>query len=90
MENISIKSNCINQIYNIVNHQHEQVQLTVNSFVAVSTTQLDWFVGSDFSGFFVDYKTGNVGLRSLSGKNFYQGKVTKQWLEQKGFSEKTM
>ena len=90
MENISIMSNCINQIYNIVNHQHEQVKLTVNSFVAVSTTQLDWFVGSDFSGFFVDYKTGNVGLRSLSGKNFYQGKVTKQWLEQKGFSEKTM
>ena len=35
------------------------------------------FYGTDFSGFFVDFKTGKIGLKSLSGKGFFQGEVTK-------------
>ena len=43
----------------------------------------------DFSNFYVDYKTGKIGLKALSGKGFYQGKVTEEWLIGKGFEKKT-
>ena len=48
----------------------------------------DCFYGSDFSDFYVDFKTGKIGLKALSGKGFYQGKVTEEWLLSKGFEKK--
>ena len=43
------------------------------------------YAGSDFSGFYVDFKTGRFGLKALSGKGFYQGQVTEEVLKNKGF-----
>ena len=48
------------------------------------------YISDDFSGFYVDYKTGKIGLKALSGKGFYQGKVTEEWLESKGFEKKVI
>ncbi len=48
-----------------------------------------YYYGSDFSGFYVDFKTGKLGLKALSGKGFYQGKVTEEYLINKGFSKKS-
>jgi len=44
--------------------------------------------GNDFSGFYIDYKTGKIGLKALSGKGFYQGKVTEGFLIDKGYVKK--
>ena len=46
------------------------------------------FYGSDFSDFFVDFKTGKLGLKALSGKGFYQGAVSEEVLLNKGFERK--
>ena len=48
------------------------------------------YYGDDFSGFCVDYKSGRVGLKSLSNKNLFQGKVTEETLKNKGFTKKTL
>ena len=46
------------------------------------------FYGTDFSGFYVDWKTGKIGLKSMSGKGFFQGEVNEEYLKQKGFAKK--
>lgn len=38
-------------------------------------------------GFFTNFKTGEIGLKSLSGKGFYQAKVTEEMLRNKGFEK---
>ena len=50
----------------------------------------NFYYGSDFSGFYCDFKTGKIGLKALSGKGFYQGKVTKESLIEKGFVERVI
>ena len=46
------------------------------------------YYGSDFSDFYVDFKSGKIGLKMLDGKGFYQGKVSEEWLIDKGFEKK--
>ena len=48
----------------------------------------DYYFGSDFSGFNIDFKTGKLGLKAFSGKGFYQGRVTEKYLEDNGFIKK--
>jgi len=48
------------------------------------------FYGSDFSDFYIDYKTGKIGLKAFSGKGFYQGKVTEQYLLDNGYTKKAI
>ncbi len=48
------------------------------------------FYGNDFSDFYVDFKTGKIGLKALSGKGFYQGKVTEEFLISKGYTKKAI
>ena len=45
--------------------------------------------GNDFSEFYVDFKTGKLGLKSFLGKGFYQGKITETWLLSHGYEKKT-
>ena len=46
------------------------------------------YYGSDFSAFYVSWKTGKIGLKVLDGKGFYQGKVTEEVLDNKGYTKK--
>lgn len=48
------------------------------------------FYGEDFSGYYVDFKTGKIGLRSMNGKGFFQGKVDESVLISKGFTKKEL
>ena len=48
------------------------------------------YYGNDFSGFFVDFKTGKISLKRLGAKGFYQGKVTEEVLQNKGFSKRSL
>ena len=61
----------------------------VQNVIVDKLTGKDLFYGSDFSAFCIDYKTGKIGLKALSGRNFYRGKVTEEWLLGKGFEKKT-
>ena len=44
------------------------------------------FIGNEFSNFYLDYKTGKIGLKCFSGKGFYQMTLDKEFLISKGFS----
>ena len=46
------------------------------------------YYGVDFSGFYCDWKSGNIGLKALNGKGFYQGSVSESVLQEKGFVKK--
>ena len=48
------------------------------------------YYGSDFDGFYIDFKTGKIGLKALSGKGFYQGKVSEGLVQSKGYTKKTI
>ena len=49
-----------------------------------------YYIGSDFSGMFADFKTGKIGVRTLSANGFYQGKVTEEVLVKKGYTKKAI
>ena len=46
------------------------------------------YYGSDFSGYYCDWKTGNLGLKAMSGKGFFQQSVTEEMIVNKGFTKK--
>ncbi len=50
----------------------------------------DYYFGSDFSGFYCDWKTGEIKIKALSGKGFYQGKINENWFVERGFVERTI
>ena len=45
------------------------------------------YLVEDFSKFYVDWKTGKIGIKSISGKGFYQSALTEEWLSNKGFTK---
>ena len=55
----------------------------------VTTQDLKLYYGSDFSGFYCDWKNGKIGLKSLSSKGFYQATLTEQMLIEKGYQKRT-
>ena len=63
----------------------------VNGVVVIrEASKKNEFYGSDFSGFYTDWKTGKIGLKALSGKGFYQGRLTEEILINKGFEKKVI
>lgn len=91
----SILKNTIVKNVNIrTNFEVDSKSLMVNSVdcqmngIIVSTNKECRYYGSDFSGFYCDWKTGTIGLKALSGKGFYQSEVTEQTLIDKGYIKK--
>jgi hypothetical protein len=56
---------------------------------AVGSRRLEYY-GSDFSQFCINYKTGQLGIKTLEGKGLFQGKVTEDTLQRKGYTQKTI
>jgi len=46
------------------------------------------YYGSDFSGFYSNWKTGKIGLKALSGKGLFQSTLNEDMLSVKGFVKK--
>jgi len=46
------------------------------------------YYGSNFSGFYVSWRTGKIGLVALDGRGSFQGKIDEEWLRAKGFEKK--
>ena len=68
-------------------------ELNLSSVVVCSKqngASKNFYFGSDFSGYYVDFKTGKIGLKSMNGKGFFQGTVTEDVLKAKGFTKKTL
>ena len=54
----------------------------------INGTKKGYFFGNDFSNYFVDFKTGEIGLKATSGNGFHQGRVTEEYLQNRGFEKK--
>ena len=58
------------------------------SGIIVQTLRSKYMFSNDFSGFYIDWKTGNLGLKCFSGRGYFQGEVTESVLLNKGFVKK--
>ena len=58
--------------------------------IVVCAGENKYFYGDNFSNFYVDWKSGKIGLKSMSGKGFYQGRVSEEWMIEKGFTKKAI
>jgi len=50
----------------------------------------NFYIGSNFSGFYVSWRTGKIGLIALDGRGQFQGAVDEEWLLGKGYEKKTI
>ena len=79
IKNILLKTNAKNATITKSNRK----KINVKSAIVGKT-----YYGSDFSGYSVNWKTGELGVRSLSGGAFFQGKISKEWLEINGYQNR--
>ncbi len=49
-----------------------------------------FYIGSNFSSFTNNFRTGKIGIRGLSGQSLYQGKVTEALLISRGYEKKVI
>ena len=84
---IDVKCSKVQDSRFIVRYKNYLGELTTQGICLVVNGTKNYY-GSDFSGLYVDWKTGKIGLKSMSGKGFFQGKVTEEWLIAKGFVKK--
>ena len=96
MKNILIeeKSSAISVIGEVINGSGSSfLKDRVEGLVRIAQNNTEKFLeycGTDFSDFFVDFKTGKIDLKTFVGKGFYQGKVTEEWLLDRGYTKKTI
>jgi len=48
------------------------------------------YYGSDFSGYFFSWRTGEIGLIAFEGRGSFQGKIDEEWLKNKGYEKKSV
>ena len=92
--------NVENVIVNVTSDKVEKVSLTnhkklttfKNIIIMIKNKNVEYnsYYGSSFSGFYMDLKTGKIGLKVLSGRGFYQGRVSEELLTTKGFEKKVL
>ncbi len=46
------------------------------------------YYGTDFSGFYFSWRTGEIGIVALDGRGQFQGKIDEEWLASRGFEKK--
>ena len=91
IKNISYNLNCDSITHTRVTTFQGEMKIDGCLFsMKVGGTTHKQYYGSDFSGYYVDFKTGKIGLKSHSGKGFYQGKVTEEFLLAKGYEKKAI
>jgi len=66
--------------------------ITISGLVCILPQSISksFYYGEDFSGFCTSWRTGKIDLRAMNGKDFFQGKVTQDWLLQEGFKKKAI
>ena len=87
VENVFLKSNVKTTNINYVHAQNTLIDFC--NFVVNAGAEKIYY-GNNFSGYCMNYKTGELGLKALSAKGFYQGKVTEELLLAKGYEKKAI
>ncbi len=65
-------------------------RINLSNLVVQNTRGQSCYYGDDFSEYYVDWKSGKIGLKISDSKGFYQGEVTEEVLGYKGFTKKTI
>ena len=72
-------------------YYNDKNNFKVDCLVAYSTKEnKGCYYGSKFDKFFVDHKTGNIGLKAFSGRGTFQGKVTEDLMQKREYEKKTI
>ncbi len=72
-------------------YYNDKNNFKVDSIIAYSTKdKAGCYFGSNFDSFFVDYKTGNIWYKAFSGRGTFQGKVTEELMQKRGYEKKTI
>ena len=88
INNLLISGNINEEVVLYVTDNNKTAQqMDIKSFV-INGKGIKQFYGTDFSGFYCDWKSGKIGLKALNGKGFYQGEVNEEVLASKGFVKK--
>jgi len=86
--NILFEVNDAKTITNFVKGWGDEKEIACNGgFVISHKNGVSKYYGDDFSGFFVNLKTGKVELKALNGKGLFQGKVDENVLRYKGYEK---
>ncbi len=69
-----------------------EVQKISNNLISfdgmiISAKNNSEFYGTSFSGFYVSWKTGEIGLIALDGRGTFQGTIDEDWLVRKGYQK---
>ena len=86
--NILFEVNDVKIITNFVKGWGAEKKIACDGgFVISHKNGVSKYYGDDFSGFFVNLKTGKVELKALNGKGLFQGKVDENVLRYKGYEK---
>ena len=88
VKNIIAFNNSNKETIAIYNWNNGKIEM--HSFVIVNKRTTSYFYGRDFSGFYINYKSGKIYLVALNAKGFYQKKATEEDLIRKGFVKKSI
>ena len=54
-----------------------------------NNTEVKHYYGTDFSAFYISWKTGKIGLKAIENKGFFQTTLTEENVVLKGYAKKT-
>ncbi len=58
--------------------------------IIVNCKTQKFYYGSDFSKYYISWKTGKIGLVALDGRGQFQGAIDEEWLKNNGYEKKSV
>ncbi len=71
--------------YNSLSSSSPKANIQINKGIVYDSKTNKHYYGTNFTGFYIDYKTGKVLLKSSASKNLFGGNVTEETLLGKGY-----
>ncbi len=90
IDNILVKTNFKNMTTNLINQNKTNGYLNIKNYLSHSPNGGSYYIGSNFSGFYFSWKTGQIGLVALDGRGQFQGQIDEEWLKYNGYEKKSV
>ncbi len=87
IKNIYVKSNDSYKSFKLMNNSNKD-NLNIQNFI-MNVKDDKSFYGTNFSGFYFSWRTGNIGLIALDGRGSFQGAIDEEWLKNNGYTKKS-